>query len=316
MKCFYHADLDGEASAAIVGFANQQCQEFVPMNYNDHFPIDDIGISETIYIVDFTLQEPGMWERLMAQTMNVLWIDHHESTILAARDRPESHLGGVRHFRGKAACELAWIHFNPKVAVPLGISLIGDFDTWEFVHGTLSRRFHQGLLVGYDTRPREGWDETWWPIVDADSQGKVGYHGKDETVPSRFIDEVCELGRRVLRKRSITNPIDLLADGFEVEFEGMSGVCINRGRAGSGFFDSLAHLYDVLISISFDGERWSVSLYHSSGNTSVHLGEIARRYGGSGHAGAAGFQCKELPFRILRRLGGPDLAPATDMESE
>jgi nanoRNase/pAp phosphatase (c-di-AMP/oligoRNAs hydrolase) len=30
----------------------------------------------------------------------------------------------------------------------------------------------------------------------------------------------------------------------------------------------------------------------------VHVGNIAKKYGGGGHPGAAGFICKELPFNI------------------
>ena len=43
---------------------------------------------------------------------------------------------------------------------------------------------------------------------------------------------------------------------------------------------------------SFDGDKWTVSLY----STSVDVSEIAKKYGGGGHKGASGFHCKELPF--------------------
>jgi nanoRNase/pAp phosphatase (c-di-AMP/oligoRNAs hydrolase) len=42
----------------------------------------------------------------------------------------------------------------------------------------------------------------------------------------------------------------------------------------------------------FDGEQYTVSLYSKT----VDVSEIAKKYGGGGHKGAAGFQCKKLPF--------------------
>jgi nanoRNase/pAp phosphatase (c-di-AMP/oligoRNAs hydrolase) len=41
---------------------------------------------------------------------------------------------------------------------------------------------------------------------------------------------------------------------------------------------------------------WNVSLY--STKPEIDCGEIAKSFGGGGHKGAAGFQGKELPFKI------------------
>jgi len=41
--------------------------------------------------------------------------------------------------------------------------------------------------------------------------------------------------------------------------------------------------------------QWTVTLYSRDG---INVGEIAKKYGGGGHANAAGFQCEKLPFAI------------------
>ena len=43
---------------------------------------------------------------------------------------------------------------------------------------------------------------------------------------------------------------------------------------------------------AFDGHKFQVSLYSEY----VHVGEIAKKFGGGGHQGAAGFFCDKLPF--------------------
>jgi nanoRNase/pAp phosphatase (c-di-AMP/oligoRNAs hydrolase) len=43
---------------------------------------------------------------------------------------------------------------------------------------------------------------------------------------------------------------------------------------------------------SFDGDEWIISLY----SRNIDVSEIAKKYGGGGHKGAAGFHCKDLPF--------------------
>ena len=45
-----------------------------------------------------------------------------------------------------------------------------------------------------------------------------------------------------------------------------------------------------------DNHKWDVSLY--TGKENIHVGEIARLYGGGGHRGAAGFIVDILPFTI------------------
>lgn len=297
MKIFHHADLDGEASAASLLFSKPFREMgagsigVIPANYNIPFPIDTIAVNEEIFILDFCLQESGMWERLLSVTSRVTWIDHHERSIREAP--PEaSALAGIRAWErdGKpvAACELSWEYFNPTTSIPEAISLMGDFDCWRFTHGDRTRQFVKGVLTVRDTRPAS----LFW--VDA-----ILYEHTENT--RVMIEETCRIGELAMRKGELSNAQDLDAWGFEIDVEGLHGICINRLHAGSSFFRSRAAEYEVLTSIAFDGERWTVSLYHGS-NKDVDLSEIAAKFGGSGHRGAAGFQCSELPFRVTGRL--------------
>jgi nanoRNase/pAp phosphatase (c-di-AMP/oligoRNAs hydrolase) len=51
--------------------------------------------------------------------------------------------------------------------------------------------------------------------------------------------------------------------------------------------------------IVLDGSQYTVSLYSETIDVSV----IAKKHGGGGHKGAAGFVCPKLPFHSHKKLG-------------
>lgn len=65
-------------------------------------------------------------------------------------------------------------------------------------------------------------------------------------------------------------------------------VCLGSGRIEP---------YDLMITFCRRKDKlWNVSLY--STKPEIDCGAICKAFGGGGHKGAAGFQCKELPFII------------------
>ena len=60
---------------------------------------------------------------------------------------------------------------------------------------------------------------------------------------------------------------------------------------GTGYIEP----YDLMITFCRRKDKlWNVSLY--STKPDIDCGAIAKSFGGGGHKGAAGFQCKDLPF--------------------
>jgi len=64
--------------------------------------------------------------------------------------------------------------------------------------------------------------------------------------------------------------------------------------------------FDICIGFVFDGLRYTVGLYSQK----LDVSEIAKKYGGGGHPGAAGFVCKQLPFSAS--MAKNDVGPARD----
>lgn len=70
----------------------------------------------------------------------------------------------------------------------------------------------------------------------------------------------------------------------------------NMAMAGSDNFTSVDQdKYDMFIGFSFNGKRWTYGLR----STKVNCSEIAMKYGGGGHPGAAGFSSDDLLLKSV-----------------
>ncbi len=280
MKCFYHTDLDGYSSGAIVKLATKDDifkhkKEFIQIDYRSKFPFDSIKKDEWIYIVDFSLQNEGDFEKLLDITKNVVWIDHHKTAI---EKHKYLNIDGIRD-DSKAACELCWDYFFPAIETPMTIKLLGDYDTWKFKYNNKTRHFQEGIKLINNGPERVVWNNLLFPINCEYGDGLINHY--------------CNKGETVIEYRD--NYYKKLANQFsyEVNFENYNCIVCNAGMTGSNIFNSIEKSHDIQIVVIFDGAVWTVSLYSKT----IDVSEIAKKYGGGGHKGASGFQCEVLPFK-------------------
>lgn len=288
MKVFYHNDLDGECAAYWCSYINaNKNKTFIKMNYDKPFPINVILPNETVYIVDFSIQ-PEEMKDLLEVTPNVVWIDHHKTAIEKYKDFPLlDKIKGIRYSDENeplAACMLTYIYvmimqknntnnFYSSFAevAPYFTKLINDWDIW-----SLRDKNTVPFIVGchlYDTNPESG---LWKRLSKINLIAKIIKEG-----------EIC------IRYRDNWAESYMRSFGFETEFEGYKCFCVNLGQCNSQYFKSIkSDKYDIYITFVFNGEKYNVSLY----STKIDVSEIAKKYGGGGHAGASGFTCSSLPF--------------------
>ena len=278
MKCFYHNDLDGECSAAIVRkkFGSNKIDEYIPMDYSKDIPFDDIGNGESVVIVDFSFQKDGDFEKLFGITDDVIWIDHHKTSI--EKHYPKFKIvDGIRGEGGKsnpAGCLLTW-NFFFDVEAPKAVKLISDYDSW-----TYSMKDTAMFKMGMDCINTDPITGNWIHLFNGN------------------IESIIEIGihAEAYKKKYYANLIKGLS--FKVEFEGFTGIACNAAYVNSTLFDTVEKT-DLMLPFYFNGEQFTVSIY--SVNDKIDCSEIAKKYGGGGHKGAAGFQCKELPFEKMWR---------------
>ena len=183
-------------------------------------------------------------------------------------------LKGLRR-DGTAACELCWEYYYPDNKMPRVVQLLGDYDVWKFEFGEDTNKLQTGIRL-YDTRVES---EEWIRWLNT------------MYIPSSELQN----GEVSLKYRDNYYQGLVKSLSFFAEFEGHKAICCNAGSVSSQLFDTVEEDYDIMIPFSFNGKEWNVSLYTKK---DIHVGEIAKKYGGGGHAKAAGFRCNELPFKM------------------
>ena len=165
--------------------------------------------------------------------------------------------------------------FNPEMTerAPLFTILIDDWDVWRLQYGSMTKDFQ----LGFNSYNFEPTSDEW-----------KKFSGNTNSHEHKLIEEGIIINR--YRAEWAKN---YMAYGFELEFEGKKTFAINLGLCNSEYFKSLETSYDMLMPFVYDGKKFNVSLY----STKIDVSKIAKKYGGGGHAGASGFQCKKLPFK-------------------
>jgi oligoribonuclease NrnB/cAMP/cGMP phosphodiesterase (DHH superfamily) len=277
MKCFYHSsDLDGHCSGAIVKYRYPNC-ELIGINYGDEFSWDSIEPGEVVYMVDFSLQ-PFVDMQKLAQIAKLTWIDHHISAI---KEFQRQGLGAalVVAIDGEAGCELTWQYVYYNLPMPKLVRALGRYDVWD--HSDLNT-----LPIQYGMR-----------LENTDPENQSMWRLVLENYVS-FYRHVLKRGRVVLEYVQQENEKYAKACAFEIEFDGMHCIAVNRMLTNSQTFDSVwdPDVYDAMLTFGWRKGHWGISLYSTKEN--VDVSEIAKARGGGGHKGAAGFQCQKLPFDL------------------
>ena len=170
----------------------------------------------------------------------------------------------------EAGCVLTWRTFFPDVPEPRAVVYIGDRDIWRHAHAE-TRPFGEGLYQ-LDLNPAR--DEVWGPLLDDQSD---------------MVDGLIQDGRILYdaRIREIQRALDTYA--FEIEFEGHRTLAVNDRGSGEMGEAMRQRGFDIgycyAESVRSGRRQTFVTLYSSSVDVSI----IARKFGGGGHRGAAGF---------------------------
>lgn len=266
--CYYHGDMDGIASAAIVKLVFPDCK-LVKVNYGDEWKVEDIK-NKLVIVVDFSF--PDMSE-LRRHSKLLCWCDHHQS----AKDKNpklwnSDAIDGLREIN-KAGCELTWEWFFPHEEIPDAIKLIADRDLWKFEYSG-TEAFNERL---YDiTNDPE--DSIWFVLLTPNN--KLAY----------FIRQIVQDGQILLeaKSRRIKQAFD---KGHDKTFNGYRCRIMNATSDISevGHY-AVEQGYDIGVVWRRVENDISVSL-RSEGAVDVSI--IAKSFGGGGHKNAAGFSLND-----------------------
>jgi oligoribonuclease NrnB/cAMP/cGMP phosphodiesterase (DHH superfamily) len=279
MKIFYHNDADGKCAANVIVRAlghtyTDDKDKYIEMDYEREFPFDIIKKDEPVYILDYSIQ-PDEMARLLGITKDVVWVDHHK-TAIAKYDESSIDVDKIDGIRrdGTAGCELTH-EYLVGGEVPEAIKYIGDRDTWTWKYKPLTEYFFSGSEI-FELHPLS----TDWDILINEPE------------------EVLKNGRVIMSYKAQHNKTYLNAFGYVAEFEGYLADVINVGQVDSKIFDSLRLKNRLQIMYVSIGYSYKVSLRSES----IDVSELALRYGGGGHAGAAGLQVDHIPWTYVKPI--------------
>lgn len=308
LVCYHSADLDGKCSAAIVLHYekqrwNRDC-ELYGINYGDPFPWGKIVAGRRVYMVDFSLQpfEPDMPK--LAGMCEFIWVDHHKST-LEEFEKYHQPLAGMNKVKlGRAGCELTWelLYGRPDdgtagtnyeaAKMPHAVMLLGRYDVYDEKCTIVPWSHILAFQYGMRLKDNDPHSPDWLTLF-----GDDGIEAEVDMLKAITVG-----GHSILAYEARQNEIAMSACGFETKFEGLFALACNRGPTNSKLFESQWNptKHDLMIAFYWSRRgEWKVGLYTTKDE--IDCGALAKRHGGGGHPGAAGFQCAELPFALKRR---------------
>lgn len=262
--CYYHDDLDGIASAAIVKNAFQSDIELIRVNYGDMWKPEDVKGNE-VFVLDFSF--PNMLD--LAHSCRVLnWVDHHRTAMEQQKKAWDSEeIFGIRSL-DKAGCELTFEYMHPAgTPVPDIIKYISDMDMWKFNY---ERTRAICEAAQYELT---GPDSDLWPILFTPA------------LADQLLDDL-EVHGSVLLEAKRQRVKRIFEKGTDVALFGQRARLMNAtsdiSEAGEYVYSKTE--YDMAV-------LWQViegKVVLSFRSNSVDVGKIAERLGGGGHKTASG----------------------------
>ena len=281
---WHHADFDGICSGAIAKRFFGDKADSLGWSYGE--PVPDLSQYDKVVLMDLSFPKADMDHN----ASKLLWIDHHKSAI--AENDPS--IRGLR-IDGVAASRLTYQWFygdfthskadyvDRTVKEPYGVRLLGEYDIWDKRDENTDP-----FQVGLQAEKVPDWDS-----ILNDKRG--------------YIDQIVANGEVIQQYLKVTNAEISKQRGFDMEFEGLKFRVLNNARSNSLTFEAaLDETHDGCMSYHWDGKAWKFSLYGNEKKKGVDLSVIAKKYGGGGHAGAAGFSLKQndLPSGLGGRIDG------------
>lgn len=234
--------------------------QYLPLHHSDE-PL--LGLkNKEIYFVDI-IYPPAAVKALIRQNKKVAAIDHHITAKSAVLSVPD-HLFANNH----SGSVLAWRYFHPKKPVPNLLKFVEDRDlyAWKLPKA-------REITAYLDLSP---FDFNVWSRLAKDLER------------SRRRKEFIEKGKLILRyEKKLIGDI-IIGNAELAEFAGCKTYAVNAPTIFATQIGEalLKKMPPLAIIWNKRKDRINVSL-RAVGK--VNAGKIAKKYGGGGHKGAAGF---------------------------
>lgn len=277
VNIIYHsADPDGWLSAAIVrDHYIAEETTFTPYNYGDKIIENWWTDYDTVVILDVSfsfLVMSELYNRHISNSQYIIWIDHHISAIRDSEKFSYDKLPGIRN-ELESACYWTWIYYKDSSAkeVPEFIKLISGYDSWSLMH--TKKRFDaikltQGMYYEFKDHNIDIsiLTQTWRSVM---AVGEILYNKQ-----KKVADGAYHKGRT---EWEINGKLFYVVNGIDMNPKKYN---INYKKDG----------YDGGIIFRLNRDKWVFTIYSDT----IDCTEIAGKFNGGGHAGAAGWISEDI----------------------
>lgn len=280
---YHSADADGCCAGAIAHYAEPDSILHGMPGYDSPIPWDKIHAADEIVLVDFSFQPWKNMLDLFCTVKKVLWIDHHKTAIEAWNQfDPIFTLSNVIACLqdGIGACVSTWRAYF-ETPVPRFVQLIGEYDVWDH-HDPDACKLNAALKM-FPMQPEDG----IWGNLLHDKQGNI-------------LEDLVRRGDSIMLFQE-AEAKRLMQSTWHARWRGLDLLVLNMQQVNSNVFTQGRawdpERYHAMCVFSRRPTGWHVSLY--TDRKDVDVSEHCKAMGGGGHAGAAGFQPKEIPAELL-----------------
>ena len=274
----YHANcMDGLTAAYVAWLKFRDRATYIPAVYNTPPPGPEHIDNRDVYILDFSYPRLELVD-MRNRAASLVVLDHHKTAAKALQG-----LSFAMFDMDRSGARMAWDFFRPGEQTPRLVDYVEDRDLWR----------HKLP----DTLEINAWLRTFPPTGDFERM--LWLH----TILEEDIQVAVQAGKALLRGEQTY--VQQMAQRAYVAIDDAVGLQFPVVNASFLHVSELLHKLAVLSpcatavawSQHADG-RFVYSLRSVGGEPDV--AEYARRYGGGGHASAAGFTSFNPPWKLWR----------------
>lgn len=328
----YHSkDLDGLMSAAIVH--NYQTSFWEPCRL---FPYDYGELLDTrkfkgksAVMIDVSMPMERM-ELLSTSCMEFMWIDHHISAYndliefceeqgypierVRVNDLIErievKKMNLIYYYSHKlSGCELTAILFDKNLGKTARkiINTLGQYDTWRDIE---EKKFvddedWNDVVLPFQYGFRAKFND---PERISDYLERINNYDNHDGKNSYIVTDIQDLGKAIIGYQEKIDETNMKANSFEMDFvfknKTYKAICLNTSVFSSNVFKSVYYegYHDIMIGFQYRGstDKYKFSMYTTKDD--VNILEIAKSFGGGGHAQACGFEINAVNINIQKSV--------------
>lgn len=312
---YHKIDLDGVASAAIAKsyYENQDCTTQIalcPYTYGDSMDEfkKEAEDSQAICVLDVSFGKDTLpiMKDWLERDKGVLWIDHHKGILEESESWP-IYISGKREI-GTAACKLTYEYLFG--ACPMIIEYLSAYDVWDKSifdwEDVMNVQYAMRAEIGLNVYKMQNF------IENIDFDDEIGQ-----------LSELNAKGKAIRDFLAVKNQGEVGNYSFIGKIDGEKALFMNTLESGSTTFQSKTPDWldkeEIKLLAPFAVQSNGLvrfSLYETGGKFNVDCCEMAKRFGGGGHKGAAGFQIKVDDERFAEFLKTHEISSNEQISEE